>query len=247
MFDIVGDVHACIHELYWIFDKLGYSWDQSTGLYIPPFGRTAILVGDIMGRGRYAAATYGFCVNMIEAGHMLMVRGNHDDKIMRWAKGNKVKLMHGDDKTVRDLENRGLNKEKIYRFFESLPLYLILDDDKLVVVHAAWKKSLLKGGSYNKKCRSWCLYGPTTGKILDNGLPDRVDWVEKRELFKHSPIIVYGHQAYHEPRIENKTYGIDTGCVFGNYLTALKYPEMELVQVKAYEQYAENVGWKNGS
>lgn len=242
MFDIIGDCHACIHELYELLDKLGYIWESATGTFVPPEGRLAVSVGDITSRGRYSVATYGFCRSMTELGRMLVVRGNHCDKVMRWAKGNNVKLLHGDDKAALEFEAKGIEKESIYEFFKSLPYYLILDEGKLVIVHAAWKNGMEKHDLFSKKNRSRALYGSTSGKTLDNGLPDRLDWVAERKEIE--PVVVYGHQPYHIPRIENGTYGIDTGCVFGGHLTALKYPEMEIVQVKAYEKYAINKGWE---
>jgi protein phosphatase len=240
LFDIVSDIHGCLYELYQLLEKLGYEWDNKTCLYVPPEGRKLISVGDIVSRGRSSAVTYGFVKNMIEAGHMLAVCGNHDDKIMRWAKGNSVSLTHGDDKTVEQLEKTGIPKESVSKFIKTLPYYLLLDDGKLVVVHAAWRDDLLKEGNFHKKCRSWCLYGPTTGETTEHGLPVRIDWASKRILKEDSFIVVYGHQPHKEPRIVNKTYGIDTGCVFGGSLTALRYPEMELVQFKALEVYCEH-------
>ena len=46
-------------------------------------------------------------------------------------------------------------------------------------------------------------------------------------------MIVYGHQPHEEARLLNKTACIDTGCCFGGKLTALRWPEMEIVQVDA--------------
>jgi protein phosphatase len=240
MFDIIGDIHGCLYELYQLLEKLDYEWDNKTCLYKPSEGRKAISVGDIVSRGRSSATTYGFVKNMIEAGYMLAVCGNHDDKIKRWAKGNNVSLMHGDDKTAEDFERQGIPKESIYKFLKSLPFYLSLDDKKLVIVHAAWRESLINRSNFHKKCRSWCLYGPTTGEVDEHGLPVRIDWACQRTLRDDSPIIVYGHQPHASVKIVNKTYGIDTGCVFGGHLTALRYPEMELIQVKAHEVYCEH-------
>lgn len=43
-----------------------------------------------------------------------------------------------------------------------------------------------------------------------------------------------------EPEWLNRTINIDTGCVFGGKLTALRYPERELVSVLAKQTYAES-------
>ena len=242
MFDIVGDIHGCLYELYQLLEQLDYEWEKKTCLYKPPAGRKLLSVGDIVSRGRSSTATYGFVKNMIEAQYMLVVRGNHDDKIIRWAEGRNVILLHGDDKATEEFEHRGISKESIHGFLKSLPFYLSLDNGKLIIVHAAWKDGLLKHSNFSKKCRSTCLYGPTTGKTLPNGLPDRIDWASQRILQDDSPIVVYGHQPYEEVKIVNKTYGIDTGCVFGGHLTALRYPEMELIQVRAHEKYCDHPG-----
>ena len=43
------------------------------------------------------------------------------------------------------------------------------------------------------------------------------------------------------PEIINRTVDIDQGCVYGGYLTALRYPEIEFVQVRG-KKYAEYHG-----
>ena len=53
--------------------------------------------------------------------------------------------------------------------------------------------------------------------------------------------MVYGHTPVPEPEWFNRTINIDTGCVFGGSLTALRYPEKEIVSVKAKEIYCDPV------
>ena len=238
-YDIIGDIHGCAYEFSMLMEKLGYSWNTYSGrvIFKPTDGRVLVSVGDIADRGRSSGTVFNIVHDMVKAGYMKLARGNHDDKLMRWAKGNSVIQNYGLDKTILELQKLDVERESVFEFLKGIPHYLSLDDGKLIVVHAAWRKSLGNRDPFHKKCRTWCLYGPTTGKTLSNGLPDRIDWVPERELDKDSPIVVYGHQPYKEPRVLNKTYGIDTGCVFGGYLTALRYPEMEFVQVKAAEVY----------
>ena len=88
-----------------------------------------------------------------------------------------------------------------------------------------------------KECKyilNFTLYGEVTGKKDELGLPIRGDWAAK---YDGQAIIVYGHTPRAEVYIKNNTINIDTGCVFGNKLTALRYPEMELVSVKALKKY----------
>ncbi len=52
-------------------------------------------------------------------------------------------------------------------------------------------------------------------------------------------MVLYGHTPVPEPEWVNNTLCLDTGCVFGGRLTALRYPERELVSVPAARVYYE--------
>lgn len=233
--DIISDLHGCWEELSTLMDKLGHQWDGSGAIHKPCDGRKIIFLGDITDRGPYSLACFMYAKMMVERGYASWVLGNHDSKLMRWAAGRGVKLSHGLAKTVHEFEQAGVDKKQVAEFLGSLPHYLSLDDGKLVCVHGAWRDGLEK--EKQGTIRSWCLYAPTTGKTLPNGMPDRIDWVTPRVVKDESPWIVYGHQPYKEARLQNKTAGIDTSCVFGGKLTAMRWPEMELVDVPAKQQY----------
>lgn len=237
MYDIISDVHGCLHELNELLVKLGYEWDNEVGVYAPPAGRQAVFVGDIVDRGPSSVTAYLVVRSMIRKGYAQAVRGNHDDKFMRWAMGRNVVASHGLEKTIEQAERMGLDKDQIAKFIEDMPFFLVLDGGKLAVVHAAWKDSFLDQDPHSKKHRAYCLYGPTTGEFNEHDLPVRIDWAAQRRPRETDPVVVYGHQPYREVRTENKTHGIDTGCVFGGSMTALRYPEMELVRVPAAREY----------
>ena len=52
-------------------------------------------------------------------------------------------------------------------------------------------------------------------------------------------MVVYGHTPTPQAEWINNTICIDTGCVFGGSLTALRYPERDLVSVPAKHTYYE--------
>jgi len=82
--------------------------------------------------------------------------------------------------------------------------------------------------------RDFALFGETTGEVDEFGLPVRYNWAAD---YRGSATVVYGHTPVPEPEWLNRTINIDTGCVFGGKLTALRYPEKELVSVSAARTY----------
>ena len=70
--------------------------------------------------------------------------------------------------------------------------------------------------------RSFALYGDTTGETDEYGLPVRYPWAER---LPRRAMVLYGHTPMPEPEWVNNTLCLDTGCVFGGQLTALRYPE----------------------
>jgi protein phosphatase len=172
-------------------------------------------------------------MNMIKAGTALCVPGNHDAKLLRYLRGSKVTVSHGLDRTVSQLEQEPPEfVAEVSAFLDSLVSHYILDEDKLVVAHAGLKAELQ--GRASGKVREFCLYGETTDENDEFGLPVRINWAEE---YRGNALVVYGHSPIVEAQSCNNTICIDTGCVFGNKLTAYRYPEKELVDVPARQQY----------
>ena len=86
--------------------------------------------------------------------------------------------------------------------------------------------------------RSFALYGDTSGETDEFGLPVRYPWAED---YRGTAMVLYGHTPVPETEWINNTLCLDTGCVFGGALTALRYPEREVVSVDAHEVYYEPV------
>jgi len=95
--------------------------------------------------------------------------------------------------------------------------HYVFDDGKLVVAHAGMKQELQGRGS--GVVRQFALFGETTGETDDFGLPVRYDWASD---YRGSAMVVYGHTPVPEATWLNGTICIDTGCVFGGQLTALR-------------------------
>lgn len=234
-FDIIGDVHGCIDELELLLKALGYQ-KHAFG-YVHPKGRKAVFVGDLCDRGPGSLEVLSLVMMMVKAGEARMVLGNHDDKLLRALKGRNIQMNHGIDVTLSAIEKESREHiEEIKAFLDARPLYLVLDGGRLLVAHAGMKTRFV--GRCDSEVRTFCLYGDVSGEFDEYGMPIRGDWASK---YHGSSVIVYGHEPHREPRMINRTYGIDTACAFGGKLTALRYPEKTIVQVNAKQQYADPI------
>ena len=234
-FDIIGDVHGCYDELVLLLQKLGYQ--KQDELWLHPEGRVPVFLGDLVDRGPNSPAVLRLVMALVKAGKGWCVPGNHDDKLKRWLSGKQVHIRHGLEVTVAQLagETDDFRKE-IMEFVDGLISHYVFDDGKLIVAHAGLKESMHGRGS--AAVREFCLYGETTGETDEFGLPVRHNWAAE---YKGKPTVVYGHTPVPEAQWLNNTIDIDTGCVFGGKLTALRYPERELVDVPAAQTYCEPV------
>ena len=236
-FDIVGDVHGCYEELTALLCKLGYRIDAGSELTaVPPDGRKAVFVGDLVDRGPKTPEVLRLVMNMVQAGTAFCVPGNHDMKLVKRLKGRDVQLTHGLADSIEQLDRESPEfKQQVLKFLDDLVSHYVFDDGKLVVAHAGMKEEMQGRGS--GKVRDFALYGETTGETDEYGLPVRYNWAAE---YRGKAMVVYGHTPVSEPEWLNRTINIDTGCVFGGKLTALRYPERELVSVPALRTYYES-------
>jgi protein phosphatase len=236
-FDIVGDVHGCFDELQELLVTLGYSVEKNGGGYevTPPEGRKAIFLGDLVDRGPKIPEVLKLAMGMVEGGKALCVPGNHDMKLLQKLRGKNVKIAHGLADSIAQLEDESPEfKRKVADFIDGLISHYVLDDGKLVVAHAGMKEEMQGRGS--GAIRSFALFGETTGETDEFGLPVRYNWAAD---YRGKASVVYGHTPTSELQWLNRTVNIDTGCVFGGKLTALRYPEKEFVSVAAHRTYYE--------
>ncbi|QEL16586.1 polynucleotide kinase-phosphatase [Limnoglobus roseus] len=246
-FDIIGDVHGCADELEQLLERLGYGKVAATGHepgwsnvgYAHPEGRKAVFVGDLVDRGPRVLDVLSIVRNMVTLGSALCVPGNHDMKLLKKLNGRDVQITHGLAETLAEIDAlpadvRPAFTKSLAGFLDGLVSHYVLDGGKLVVAHAGLKAEMQGRGS--GKVRDFALYGETTGETDEFGLPVRHNWAAE---YRGAATVVYGHTPVPEPDWLNRTVNIDTGCVFGGKLTALRWPEREFVSVPAARTYCE--------
>lgn len=238
-FDIFGDIHGCRSELETLLTRLGYALTRDeAGRPVGashPEGRTAVFVGDLVDRGPDSPGVLRLVMGMVAAGHALCVSGNHEHKLGRYLEGRKVKIAHGLAATVEQLdrEDEGF-RERAGEFVASLISHYVLDGGALVVCHAGLPEKY--HGRASGRVRAHALWGDTTGETDEYGLPVRRPWAED---YRGRATVVYGHTPTSSADWLNNTICLDTGAVFGGRMTALRWPERELVDVPAERVWCE--------
>ena len=238
-FDVIGDIHGCLGELESLLTTMGYTIERDDAgrpvdATSPP-GRTAVFGGDYVDRGPDSVGVLRLVMGMVGSGTALAVPGNHENKLVKALRGRKVTTSHGLAETLEQLESESDEfRREVVEFCDGLVAHLVLDGGKLVVAHAGLIEKYHNRAS--GRVRSFALYGDTTGETDEFGLPVRYPWAQD---YRGSATVLYGHTPVPEVEWENNTACLDTGCVFGGKLTALRYPEREIVSVPAEKVWYE--------
>jgi protein phosphatase len=208
-YDVIGDVHGCLHTLRRLLVELGYD----DGAH--PDGRRLAFVGDLVNRGAHSEETFIQVMRLVGAGRASVVRGNQD---LVWAESHP----------------------ELGRWINSMPLQLLVDEGRLLIVHAAASAAVI--GCTDAKAERWCLLGNPTEQ--PDGTEVRPDW---QATYDGEPFAVAGHSVVREPRFGDAGGGsviIDTGAAHGpnardrftgepfeGYLSAIRWPERTTVSV----------------
>jgi protein phosphatase len=240
-FDVIGDVHGCRAELERLLGALGYlvqhdDHGRAVGAHHPD-RRRAVFVGDLVDRGPDTPGVLRLVMGMVDDGDAFCVSGNHEAKLVRALRGRKVQLKHGLAESLEQLAAESARfRAAAEAFMDGLISHYVLDGGRLVVSHAGLIERY--HGRASGRVRSFCLYGETSGETDEFGLPIRYRWADD---YRGRATVLYGHTPVPSPVWVNNTMCLDTGCVFGGALTALRYPEREVVSVPAARVYTEPV------
>jgi protein phosphatase len=239
-FDIIGDVHGCFDELVALLLDLGYEVDSNEAMprASHPAGRRLLFLGDLVDRGPKCPAVLRLAMDMVRRGEALCIMGNHDNKLLRKLSGRQVQIAWGLAETLEQLESESDEfKLEVKDFISGLATHYVLDNGALVIAHAGLRQELQ--GRTSKEAWAFCLFGEVTGEKDDFGYPVRKDWARE---YAGPALVAYGHTPVEDLCWVNNTINLDTGCVYGGRLSALRYPERELVQVEARSTYCDRIG-----
>lgn len=213
---VVGDVHGCAAELEALLSEIDFGT-----------GDRLVLVGDVLARGPDSIGA----LDIVRRTGALLVRGNHEERLLMSRKQEDHPLGWADGRPARDPKPLGRLHADVaarlrpvdWSLLETSPLYVDLPDHGVRVVHAG----VVPGVPIERQERSTLLTIRTLGS--------RGEALEKRgpvlwgSRYKGAPHILFGHHARAEVQLHPWATGLDTGCVYGGSLTAMVLAEGEPV------------------
>jgi len=207
---VVGDVHGCVEEL-----------EELLGVVLRDGERTVVFAGDLTGKGPDSGAV----IRRARELGALAVRGNHDEKLIRWWEA----VLAGEEPPELGEEHAEAAEQldaEDWDYLCSLPYYLRLDEGALVV-HGGF----VPGVPLEEQEPEVML---TIRSIRADGTPSkRVDGEPWASLWPGPELVVFGHDAVRGLQMYEHAVGLDTGCVYGGRLSGYLLPERRLVQVDA--------------
>lgn len=237
----VGDIHGCLEEFTELLNKIQYNKNTMR----------LVLLGDLMDRGPDPVG----CVRKAQEMGVECIKGNHEEKHLRWNKNEKKRAETGKPNGMRPLAPAAIKAnvsltDKDITWMKNLPLKLHLRDEWWAVHGGCEPRNSFANQDPSQIIR--CRYVDANGKAKQLN----ADWTQPEgtvywaEHWKGPESIMYGHCVHSltDVRIDSavpnvKCIGIDTGCCFGGHLTAcIMNDTFEYVQVKAKAKYDHWVG-----
>jgi serine/threonine protein phosphatase 1 len=194
---VVGDTHGCLEELQIMLGDANLNLSQDR----------LILLGDYIDRGPHSYDLLQFLKNLQHThgeDKVVLLRGNHEQMAIDC--GN----YRGGWRTAHDFAERRGNIKSEIEFFKSLPLFFA--DDHFIYVHAGLKP----GVNLEEQSASHLLW------IRDEFYQSSFDF-GRTVIFGHTPTFIINGQS--SPLKLGNKIALDTGCVYGYFLSGLEISE----------------------
>jgi len=209
---VYGDIHGCYQEFKSLRKKINPQKDD-----------IEICVGDIITKGKDSIKILDFVIEQ----NIKSVLGNHEDKIIRYLnhqnsnKKNPIQLDEDEQNIVDNMTKKHIE------YLEHLPLYFKFEN--ITVVHGGLQNNMslneLSKRDKQKLLRMRFLDQNENYLTLGKENKESVFWADVYN--GKNGFIVYGHQWSKEVKKSQFALGIDTGCVYGNKLTAVVFNDKD--------------------
>ena len=205
---IVGDIHGCFFEFLKLLEKAGYNTEK----------HRLILLGDLINRGPYSFEV----LQWARERDIEILTGNHERGfLMALKKGLPL------NPVFRDLKDRmGKNLKDWTDWMSHWPYFI--ENKDFIAVHGG-----LVPGEQPSDSDPYLLANIRTWDGKGIGGENDMAWYE---FYTGQKLVVYGHWAKQGLKIRHNTIGLDSGCVYGNTLSALLLPERKIIQSDAQKK-----------
>jgi len=208
---VIGDVHGCYHTLLKLINKL-------------PKNAKIIFVGDLIDKGNYSVEVLELIINNPEK--YFTIKGNHELLYLKYIKdiiNNNIKgnlwsnnKKFGGYKTIYSYMKNIHLLEKHLSFIKNTKNYIEINNFFITHGYGLPYYDMKDLTKYQKKILSNCI----------NSINYTGDY--KVNYNKYNIINIYGHCSFKDIYRDNNTICIDTSCVYGFYLTAIKLDSIKL-------------------
>jgi bis(5'-nucleosyl)-tetraphosphatase (symmetrical) len=207
---IYGDIHGCYGEFISLRNKINIEEND-----------IEVCVGDIITKGKDSIKILRY----IQEHKIKSVLGNHEDKIIRYlqheksANKNPITLDEDEQNIVNNLNSKDID------FLMNLPLFMNFEN--ITILHGGLKNSYdLNNLAKHEKTKILRMrYLDKNQNFIAFGKEedDSTFWADIYD--GNQGFVVYGHQWFDEVKKSPSALGIDTGCVYGNKLSAVIFED----------------------
>ena len=206
----IGDIHGSLESLERLMDKINPDLTADRLLF----------VGDYIDRGPRSKGVVDYIIRLRDEappGQIICLKGNHEAMFLDFMAGGQEEMFlfngglatledyWGDDWVGQERESLSLPPDHA-QFFQDLKLYYEIPD--YIFVHGGLRPGV-----------------PLAEQVESDLLWIRGEFITSEEDFGRR--VVFGHTPFKKPLLMANKIGIDTGAVYGNYLTAVKLPGEE--------------------
>ena len=210
---MIADIHGNLEKLQSLIRKVMIDFNRSEDKFI--------FLGDYIDRGAYAFETVEFLINLSKKTETIFLKGNHEDKFLKFLEGQKVDdyLNNGGKFTVASYE-KALGSMTVPRehkefYAKLLPYY---EEEDFIAVHAGLNPEYDDLSSQNEHDLLW---------IRDKFFFKTKRW-HKTIIFGHTPVqnIVPSLGVHFDEK--RNIIGLDNGAYLGHPMLCLRWPDKKV-------------------